>query len=284
MKLTPFLLIILSFLIISCGLLKPKKGKADRKLPAQLEKTSACFMLYDLKNEKMVEVINEDKCKKRFPACSTFKIPLAVMAFDSGVLKGPNSSPYEWDGVKRMIPAWNQNQTGISWMKDSVVWFSQRMTKDLGRKKVQEYLNKFQYGNKDFSGGIQNAWLTSAPFLEKKPKTSVMISAVEQVNFLKNLYLYRLPVSLNAMTMAQNLMPSETSPRGSVLSGKTGSGFTGENSQQRLGWYVANLKSGTDEYITVLTYEDEAPLKNPGFGGTLAKESLKQLLTEKGLW
>lgn len=49
--------------------------------------TNACFALYDLKENKMVEVVNEARCKERFAACSTFKIPLAVMGFDSGILK-----------------------------------------------------------------------------------------------------------------------------------------------------------------------------------------------------
>ncbi|HXH74331.1 MAG TPA: penicillin-binding transpeptidase domain-containing protein [Bacteriovoracaceae bacterium] len=280
MKIIALMLLILMCTAISCGFLHPKREQKAHKLPATLEKTSACFILYDLKKEKVVEVINEDRCNKRFPACSTFKIPLAVMAFDQGILRGPNSSPYEWDGKKRMILTWNKNHTGKTWMQDSVVWFSQRMTKDMGRKKIQGYLDKFNYGNRDFSGGIEDAWLTPAPFLEKPPKTTVMISAMEQIEFMKALYLYRLPVSLNAMTMTQNLLPSETSQRGSVLTGKTGSGFVGEGSRRRLGWFVANVKSGTDEYLSVLSFDDN----EPGFGGNLAKESMKQILLEKGLW
>lgn len=61
-------------------------------------------------------------------------------------------------------------------MKESCVWYSQVLTKELGMKKFQDYVTKFSYGNMDLSGdkgqknGLTHAWVAS----------SLRISAEEQ--------------------------------------------------------------------------------------------------------
>jgi len=53
------------------------------------------------------------------------------MAFDAGILKDEGSG-MKWDGTKTSRQEWNRDQTAASWMKYSVVWFSQRLTPQLG--------------------------------------------------------------------------------------------------------------------------------------------------------
>lgn len=276
--------LLLLLAAVGCSFLHPKHELEIKRLPEALAQTNACFLLYDLRSGKFAEVINEERCKKPEAPCSTFKIPLAVMGFDQGIFNTPGSRPYKWDGKKRLLDVWNKEQTVKTWMENSVVWFSQNLTRELGRKKVQEYLEKFSYGNEDFSRGVEDAWLTATPFSKEMPKTSVRITAYEQIDFMKGLYTFSLPVSMNAMTMTQSILTSEASSSGSVLTGKTGSGFVGESSKRRLGWYVAHLNTGTEEYLAVLTFDDQEPQKKDGLGGMVARESMKQLLAEKGLW
>lgn len=276
---TPNLLILLS--LISCSAVKEGDPKL---LPATLAETNACMLLYDMKAEKVVEVINEERCRRPMPPCSTFKVPLAVMGFDTGKFKSAEDRPYKWDGKKRKIEAWNQEQNVRSWMQNSVVWFSQELTKELGRKKVQSYLDQFDYGNQDFSGGLTDAWLTNVPSERPDTQTSVKISAYEQLNFLKALYGFKLPVSLNAMTSTISLLSSETSKSGAVLEGKTGSGFLGPKAELRLGWYVGHLRSGNDEYLAVMTFDDRMQEAQGQYGGMVAREALKEVLAAKGLW
>ena len=71
-------------------------------------------------------------------------------------------------------------------MRDSVVWVSQILARNIGTKKIEGYLDDFSYGNKDFSGGTEGAWLTPAPFLLATPNTSLKISAFEQGSFFNN--------------------------------------------------------------------------------------------------
>ncbi len=44
------------------------------------------------------------------PACSTFKVALALMAFDKALLKD-ESTFFKWDGKDHGMAAWNKDQT-----------------------------------------------------------------------------------------------------------------------------------------------------------------------------
>lgn len=259
---------------------KARKAQAEQLFAG----TEGCFLLYNLRTKNFDEIFNKDYCYERTAACSTFKVPLAVMAADAGLIRDENT-PFTWDRKPRMIPAWNQNQTAASWMNESVVWVSQELTRELGRKKVQNYLRKFAYGNRDFSGDIDGAWLTPAPFLPKEPRTSVRISPVEQVDFLEQLWRNELPASEHAQALARKLTYLEESPNGFTLHGKTGTGFVGQENRQRLGWFIAHLQGNGKEYLAVTRFVDREPAEaKAGFAGAQAKEITKKLLGAAGLW
>ncbi|MBI3544878.1 MAG: class D beta-lactamase [Deltaproteobacteria bacterium] len=284
----PATLVAIVFLA-GCAASAPKSA-VDPKGPTQLPDVSihfkafdGCFLLYDVKTSELVEVHNKAMCKKRQPACSTFKIPLAVMAFDEGVLKDETTG-FKWDGEQRMVPEWNKDHDATSWMRDSVVWFSQKLTPKLGREKIVAYLRGFNYGNQNFTGGLQNAWLTRAPFLDKKPKTTLLISPFDQIDFMKALWTDRLPASHRAQELTRKILPGETSPAGYTLKGKTGSGFIGRDGSLRLGWYVGHLEGNGREYVSVVMLTDTRPGQGTGFVGREAREIMKSALADRGLW
>ncbi|MCY9590651.1 hypothetical protein PC41400_17565 [Paenibacillus chitinolyticus] len=80
----------------------------------------------------------------------------------------------KWDGNRRAREIWNQDHTSASAMRYSVVWYYQAMARDIGKERMQEWVNRADYGSKDFSGGIDRLWLNS----------SLKISPVEEVDFL----------------------------------------------------------------------------------------------------
>ncbi len=218
-------------------------------------------------------------CHEQFVACSTFKVPLALMAFDSGLLKDEHEV-FKWDGEKRFLEIWNTDHNAATWMKDSVIWFSQRLTPKLGEAKVIEYLQKFSYGNKDISGGLTNAWL-KGPFL-KEP--SLKISPYEQLEFLKALWKETLPVSPKAIALTKKIMFLETSPKGAKLSGKTGSNYYDEARMIRLGWFIAHIQKGEEEYLAVVNFSDSAPSQAKEFGGFSARKLLTDRLIAEDIW
>ena len=237
-----------------------------------------CFLLYNLKTKAFDEVIGKQVCRERLSPCSTFKVPLAVMAFDSGVLKDEKQI-LKWDGVVGARPEVNRDQDAQTWMRDSVVWFSQRLTVKMGQKKLQAYLNDFDYGNRNLSAGLKTAWLTSAP-----SGSRLKISGYEQLEFMKKLWGDQLPASKRSQSLARELTRLEVSPKGWALHGKTGSGSIDKAKTLNLGWFIGHLGKGDQQYLIIASTQDVvAPLsKEPG--GPKTKQAVKAKLEVLGLW
>jgi len=233
-----------------------------------------CFEIYDLASKKVVARYNPAHGAKRVSPCSTFKVPLSLMAFDAGLLQNENSS-FKWDGKRTSRPEWNHDQTAASWMRLSVVWFSQRLTPKLGMRRIKDYLAKFHYGNQDFSGGITQAWLES----------SLLISPDEQLRFWERFWREDLPVSKHAFQMTKRITFIGSSRRGWALSGKTGSGAVVRKDGKVLetsGWFVGHVGRGNRQYVFVTHYVDRSPrdTRPPGW---IAREMTTKILQELGL-
>ena len=265
--------LIISLLIIQSCATKP--AFPDKEV---------CFLLYDLNENKFVDKHNENRCKERLPAASTFKVALAVMAFDTKLFKNETSPIYKWNGIVSPIAPWNKDHNPTSWIRESVVWMSQAMTAQMGMEKVKKYLYDFDYGNQDMSAGLKYSWLTPAPFISEPMNNSLKISGFEQVNFLSKLWRAGLKASPKSQIMTQKIMNHDESPRGNVLIGKTGSGFFDENYDLRVGWFVGHLESDKSNYIVVLNFTDKQKQPVGTYGGRVAKEMALNLLSEKGLW
>ena len=168
------------------------------------QNTSGCFILYDVSQKTIIKEYNPKRCNERITPASTFKIPLSLMAFEQDLIT--QKTVFTWDGVNKGLPQWNQNQTPASWLKNSVVWVSQKLTPQLGLRKIEYYLIKFRYGNQDFSGdpykhnGLTHAWLDS----------SLKISAEEQFNFMRALVENTLPITPDAAANTKQNMFLET--------------------------------------------------------------------------
>src|SRR5690606_38819356 len=106
---------------------------------------------------------------------------LALMGLETGILKTPDSPV--WSNEEGMILNQDLDKldtTPSTWLKNSVVWYSQKMTAIMGQEKFDSFVKQFDYGNKNTSGdegknnGFSRSWLMS----------SLLISPQEQVTFL----------------------------------------------------------------------------------------------------
>lgn len=269
-----FILITLIFTLSGCSTKKKEYNYPNKEV---------CFLLFHLKSSTFDEISNQKNCEKKLPAVSTFKIPLAVMAFDSEILKNEETT-IKWDGKKSMIEAWNKDHTAKSWMHDSVIWYSQALTQQLGKEKIESYLKSFDFGNANMEGGLKYAWLTPAPFINEEVENSLKVSGYDQIHFLKNLWRGELKAPPAAHLKTIGLLPKDTSPNGNRLIGKTGSGYMGSFEDLRVGWWVGYLETANEQYVVVLNFTDVEKLYEKTFGGDEAKEMTKQLLKERGLW
>ncbi len=189
-----------------------------------------CLAMADAASGKWL--LHEGVCDQRLPPMSTFKLPLALMGFDAGLLRDEHAPvmPFK-EGYVDWRPVWRQPHNPSSWMKESVVWYSQRLAEQLGAERLAGYTHRFGYGNADVSGdpgkdnGLSMSWLGS----------SLRISPDEQVAFLRRVVARELGLKPHAYDMAATLVKWPQPVAGWTVYGKTGSG-------KEVGWYVGWLE------------------------------------------
>lgn len=235
-----------------------------------------CFLV---KSGNHAIVGHPSVCQSRSSPASTFKIAISLMGYDDGFLidESHPELPFK-PGYANLMESWRHPHNPTSWMKNSVVWYSQVITYNLGAAKFQEYVKKFNYGNQDVSGdagknnGLTRSWLSS----------SLQISPDEQITFLQKLINNELPVSPKAHEMTKNIMFLETLPDGWKLYGKTGSGdlfnADGSLSDKQLGWFVGWVQKENRIPLVFANYIEDENSRDYSSGKKAKEEALKQLI------
>lgn len=218
-------------------------------------------------------------CDTPMTPASTFKVPLAVMGYDSGILMDADRPAWDFqEGYADWMENWKTTVTPRDWLDKSVVWYSQELTKKLGYQKFQAYVDAFDYGNKDLAGdagkdnGLTHAWLGS----------SLKITPLEQAQFLDKLINRKLGVSDQAYQFTAEAIQKVTLANGWVVSGKTGTSRrtnadgTSDADQRQLGWYIGWAEKDARKVIFVHLVVDET--RQETFAGPRAKEELLKAL------
>lgn len=172
---------------------------------------------------------------------------------------------------------WRQPTDPTRWLKYSVVWYSQRITHALGEKRLQQYVTAFAYGNADISGGpgkkngLDRAWIAS----------SLKISPLEQIAFLRKLVNRKLPVSPKAFDMTMRVVETTSLPKSWEVHGKTGSALPRRpdgtfDVAHGWGWFVGWAVTREREIVFARLVQDEE--KQPGSAGIRARDALFKLL------
>ncbi|MGW8391816.1 class C beta-lactamase [Pseudoduganella sp. HUAS MS19] len=210
-------------------------------LPLLAYSAEHCLAMADASTGKWL--VHEGVCDKRLPPMSTFKLPIALMGYDAGVLWDEHAPvlPFK-QGYVDWRPVWKQSHDPSSWMKESVVWYSQQITLQMGEERFANYVKRFGYGNADVSGepgknnGLSESWLGS----------SLRISPDEQIGFLRRVVNRDLGIKPNAYDMAKTLVKWPEQVGGWQVFGKTGSGSDGG---RKLGWYIGWLERGDQRVV-----------------------------------
>ena len=226
----------------------------ELNLDAEFSGFDACFVLLDLTTGE-ISRYNAARCATPFSPCSTFKIPNAIIGLETGVLDGPDHL-MRWDGTRHRRSACNQDQTLRTAVRDSVVWYFQRIATAVGEARMKEWLETFEYGNRDMSDGLTTFWLG----------TSLKISADGQVAFLAKLRRGEFPVSIKTRDDLNDML-HYTNSDGCVIRGKTGSLADATRSRAILGWYVGFVEFGDRHFIFACNISAES-----GASGARAQE------------
>ncbi|MEM9665021.1 MAG: penicillin-binding transpeptidase domain-containing protein, partial [Bacteroidota bacterium] len=172
---------------------------------------SGTFVLYDPVAGRTL-VHNPERAAEPFLPASTFKILNALIALETGAA-ADTATVVPWDGVERSIAAWNRDHTLASGFRNSTVWYYQEMARRIGAERMQDYVQRADYGNGDIGGGLDVFWLMG----------DLRITALEQVAFLERLHRRELPFSPATMDAVSGIMIEDQGPD-YVLRAKTGWG------------------------------------------------------------
>lgn len=230
-----------------------------------------CTVIVDVASGDIVR--RDGSCAERQSPMSTFKLPLALMAADARILMSAQEPRMEYlpeyGGPERVRKAVDPT----IWMRESVVWYSQQLTRRLGPYRLRAYVDGLDYGNRDISGsrgkddGLTQAWLMS----------SLKISADEQAAFVRKFLTRAYPVSADAYDLAAELLPVFPAGEGWTVRGKTGSGWLRKTNgaidyDRPLGWFVGWAEKGDRRLAFARLLIEDARSETPG--GFLARDGL----------
>jgi beta-lactamase class D OXA-42 len=227
--------------------------------------TDVCTAIAEAGTGKVL--LQRGDCQRRVTPASTFKIAISLMGYDAGFLKDEHAPELPFrPGYVDWRPSWRAPTDPAKWMSDSVVWYSQQVTRSLGMRRFADYTKKFEYGNADVSGDAENDGLTMSWIA-----SSLRISPLEQLAFLDKVVNRRLGVSALAYDMTARLTQLGQPPAGWRVNGKTGSasGF---------GWYVGWASQGGRTLVFAHLIEKDPAQPRDMPAGVLARDAfIKEL-------
>lgn len=220
------------------------------------------FVLYDVENNKF-EGYNKERSNERFYPASTFKIYNSLIGLEAGAVKNVDETFYKYSGEKVFLQTWAQDSNLRYAIKVSQVPAYQLLAKKIGMKKMQEEINKLNFGNKELGKEIDQFWL----------KGPLKISAIEQCILLAKLGKSELPYSKEIQKQIQDITVLD-SGKGWTLHGKTG--WATSNIEVPIGWFVGWVEKEGKIYSFAINLDmknsDELPKRE-----AVAKEALKIL-------
>ncbi|HSX61425.1 MAG TPA: class D beta-lactamase [Tahibacter sp.] len=206
----------------------------------EAQSVSGTMLVYDERAARYA-VHDRKRAETPFSPASTFKLFNALAALETGVIADERET-LRWDGTKRWKAEWNRDHDLASGMTHSVVWYYQELARRVGPRRMQHWIDAVGYGNRDIGGGIDRFWLGS----------SLKISAVGQIAFLRRLAAGTLPFSTRSQDIVRRITIVEETPD-YTLHAKTG--WTSIDGRPDLGWYVGWVERGGRRWFFALNID-----------------------------
>jgi beta-lactamase class D len=216
---------------------------------------------------------NPARARERFVPASTFKIPHALIALETGVAVDADFAlPFDSTRLRPgfWTPEWSRDHSLATAFQGSVVWYFRETARRIGAPRMGEFLQRFDYGNRGMEGGIDGFWLGGG---------GLRISADEQVGFLRRLRERRLGVSERSTEIVERIMVLERHP-GFTLSGKTGTADV--TPTRELAWLVGFVEREGRVWYYALNMEGEEVWERWG-QPRVRRELVLTLLRELGV-
>lgn len=198
------------------------------------------ILIYDLKDDKYYSN-NFNWAKKGNLPASTYKITNSIIALETGVVQS-DSTLFKWNGEERRLKIWEQDMIFKDAFHYSYVPCYQEVARKIGVKRMNKYLDKFDYGKmKVDSTNIDLFWLEGES----------QINQYQQIEFLKRFYNSELPISQHTETIMKRMIVIEEDET-YKLSGKTGWSIRDGNNN---GWFVGFVEIKENTYFFATNVE-----------------------------
>jgi beta-lactamase class D len=212
---------------------------SELKLDTIFREHSGTFVLYELK-EDTYKIYNSSHANQSFPVHSTSKILWSIIGLEEGLVRS-ESEIIEWDSIKYPPKQWwpegfKQNQTIITALKYSVNWYYFELLKLMSPEMIEKYLNNLNY-QRDYD--VEKVHYFGLTFTIKK-------SAVEQVEFLKRIYLNDFNLSIKTLDIIKEGMLYKNTPSCKIY---TRTGLGPLSNDNGIGWLIGWVEKENRTYI-----------------------------------
>jgi beta-lactamase class D len=258
------LFILLAIIVLNFSAQKTTKV-VDLEKYFDAHHVKGCFVLYDLQTQEMT-ISDPKRCGTGFLPASTFKIFNSLVALQTGVASTKDFL-IKWDGTDHGSSGWNRDHTLESAFKASAYWYYQELARRIGQDRMQLWLNRTQYGNKNMSGGIDQFWL----------KGDLRITPIEQALFLERLVKETLPFSSASQQIVKAMMV-ENEISGYCLGAKTGWAILPDKTN--IGWFVGYIHKDAKWFTFATNIESKTEIE--GFQ-QIRRDITSEILGQLGL-
>jgi len=163
------------------------------------EGVEACVALRDVAPGAGTAVSDQRICGRRLPPCATFELPATVIAIDRGVVPDANAT------VRRNPPVEGDPPNGVPLrdaFRGAAPWVYEEIARRIGSEGFIRALAAMRYGNAEAGGPVERIG-------RGDDEGGLVVSAVEQVDFLARLRRGELPTSAESQARTIELVPSE---------------------------------------------------------------------------
>ena len=197
------------------------------------------FILYDIQKDSFTGH-NKNRSKVRYIPASTFKIANSLIGLSVGAVETVDDIlPY--GGQPQFLKIWQKDMSLREAIRISNVPIYQELARRIGLERMQEAIEKLDYGNATIGHVVDRFWLAGP----------LEISAVEQAKFLARLAQRRLPLAEDVQNSVIDILKLEQSDQW-ILYGK--SGWTTAPDPD-IGWWVGWINRGGNIYTFALNID-----------------------------
>ena len=207
-------------------------------------------------------VYNKARLTQRFSPASTFKIACTLIALQEKVVKDENTL-IKLDGVDKEFPVWNQDHSIKTAFPASCVWYYQELAKKIGLDNFKKYIKAMKYGNELVGDDLTHFWIDG----------ELKISAQEQIDFLKKVYLNDLSFDKKNIQILKKVMLSNKTDKYEIYS------KTAWARKSKIAWFIGYIKTKKDVLFFAMNI-DMSKIKEARLRRLISIEALKKVIPE----